>query len=77
MIRLLSTILMYLIDALAKTSAKDDFISPLGIRGFVEDFNPNERQEWEDGIRTCMQRKDWTDLIKHRMSTVTLQDVFF
>jgi len=36
MIVLLLTILMYLIDALAETSAKDDFISPLGVRGFVE-----------------------------------------
>ena len=74
---LLLTILSHLIDALAETSAKDDFIPPSGVSQFVDGFNPNERREWEEGIRTCMQRRDWADLIPHRTPTVTLQDVIF
>jgi len=48
-----------------------------GVSQFVDGFNPNERREWEEGIRTCMQRRDWTDLIPHLRSTVTLQKFFF
>jgi hypothetical protein len=76
---ILAMSLMYLIDELVKTSAKDDFISPSAqhIGRLVEDMNSSERQKWEDGIRTCIQCGDWTSLITHRTSTVTLQDVFF
>ena len=76
---LLSTVFMHLNHALAETSVKVNFISPVTTReakNFVEDFNPNERREWEDGIRTCMERNDWSDLLTHRTYTVTLQDVF-
>ena len=77
MIATLTWILTSIIDALAGTMAEDDYISPLDIRRFVEDFTPDERREWEDGIKACIQRRDWTDLITHRSSTTTLQDVFF
>ena len=78
---LLSTILFYLLYSLAETTAKDSFILPMHLNEveiFVAGFNSNERREWEDdGIRTCMERGDWTVLITHRMYAVTLQDVFF
>ena len=79
MTMLLSRIFMVVVDALARTSVKVKFISPLApteAKLLFEDFNPNERQEWEDGIRTCMERNDWSDLITHRTYIVTLQDVF-
>ena len=75
---LLSTILNSLLSSLAETTAKDDFISPLvpkEAERFVEGFSLDERREWEDGIRTCMESGNWTDLITHRMYPVTLQDV--
>ena len=79
MTMLLSTVLVYVVDALAETSVKVNFILPLTLtkaKKFVENFNPNERREWEDGIRTCMECNDWSDLITHRTYTVTLQNVF-
>ena len=77
---LLSTTLMHLMNALAGTSARFDFISRLTskeAKSFVEDFDPNERREWEDAIRTCMQSGDWTDLITHRAHTVTFCEICF
>jgi len=76
---LISSILMDILFALAETDIKDDFISPLdrNPERFVEGFNIDERQEWEDGIKMCMESGDWSDLITHRMYAVTLQDVFF
>jgi hypothetical protein len=79
MTSLLSTILNSLLSSLAKTTAKDSFISPLvpkEVERFVEGFNLDERREWEDGIRTCMESGDWSNLITHRMYATTLQDVF-
>ena len=73
MTSVLSTILAYLIDALAETSVKFNFISRLtasAAQKIVEDFDPNERREWEDGIRMCMEHGDWGDLITHRAYTV-------
>src|SRR5258708_34960444 len=55
---LLSAILNTLLTSLAKTTAKDSFISPFlpeEAERFVEGFNLDERREWEDGIRTCME----------------------
>ena len=77
---LISSILMDILFALAETDIKDDFISPLSPNQadrFVEGFNIDERREWEDGIKMCMESGDWSDLITHRMYAVTLQDVFF
>jgi hypothetical protein len=76
---LLSTILNSLLFPLAETTAKDSFISPLlqdEAERFVEGFNSDERREWEDKIKKCMESGDWIDLITHRMYAVTLQDVF-
>jgi len=77
---LLSKTLIHLINALAETSAKFDFISPLTskeAKSFVDDFDLDERREWEDAVRTCMQRGDWTDLITHRTHTVTFAKMCF
>jgi len=65
---------------LAETDITDDFILPLNrneAERFVEGFNIDERREWEDGIKMCMESGDWSDLITHRMYAVTLQNVFF
>jgi len=43
---------------------------------FVEGFNPDERREWEDGMKMCMESGDWSDLITHRMYAVTFRGVF-
>jgi len=76
MTAVLSTVLKELIDALSQTSAKVNFISVL-TRREADRFVEDERQELEDRIRTCMESRDWSDLITHRMYAVTLQDVFF
>jgi len=77
---LISSILNDILFALAETDITDDFILPLNrneAERFVEGFNIDERREWEDGIKMCMESGDWSDLITHRMYTVTLQNVFF
>ena len=76
---LISSILNDILFALVETDIKDDFISPLDRNPeiFVEGFNIDERREWEDGIKLCMESGDWSDLITHRMYAVTLQNVFF
>jgi hypothetical protein len=79
MTSLLSTILNYLLSSLAETTAKGSFISPLlpnEAERFVEGFNMDERREWEEGIKMCMETGDWSDLITHRMYAVTLENVF-
>ena len=79
MTSLISQILMRILSSLAATTVKDNFISSpnlLEAKKFVESFNPDERREWEDGIKMCMESGDWSDLITHRMYIVTLQDVF-
>ena len=79
MTSLLSQILTYILSLLAATTAKDNFISPPNLieaEKLVEGFNPDERREWEDGIKMCMESGDWSDLIAHRMYIVTLQDGF-
>ena len=76
----LSMILIALLTSLAKTTAKDSFISPFlpdEADRFVESFNPDERREWVGGIKTCMESGDWSDLITHRMYAVASQDVYF
>ena len=70
----LSAILSSLLFSLAKTTAKDSFISPLGTDEagrFVEGFNIDERRELEDGIKMCLESGDWSGLITHRMYAVT------
>jgi len=76
---LISSILNDILFALAETDIKDDFILPLNrneAERFVEGFNIDERREWEDGIKMCMESGDWSDLITHRMYAVTLQMCF-
>jgi len=76
---LLPTILNALLSSLAKTTAKGSFISPLlpdEAERFVEGFNMDERREWEDGIKMCIESGDWSDLITHRMYAVTARCIF-
>ena len=77
---LLPTILNSLLVLLAKTTVKGSFISPLfpdELERFVEGFNMDERREWEDGIKMCIESSDWSDLITHRVYTVTTKCFFF
>lgn len=77
---LLPTILSFLLSSLAKTTVKGSFISPLPLEEletFVEGFNMDERREWEDGIKMCIESGDWSDLITHRMYAVTARCIYF
>jgi len=79
MTSLLSMILSAVLFLLAKTTAKDSFISPLDTdeaERFVEGFNIDERRELEEGIKMCLESGDWSDLITHRMYAVTARCIF-
>jgi hypothetical protein len=79
MTALLSEILVRLLLSVAKTSVKDHVVGSMyrdQAEEFVKNFNPDERRDWEDGIKMCMESKDWKDLITQRMYAVIARCVF-
>ena len=70
MSELLSMILSALTKALSTTDAKATILAELNgseADNLLQSFNPQERKEWETGLRKGVERRDWSDLITHRM----------
>jgi hypothetical protein len=65
-----------LVGALAKTRLQSSIISfrdPFETHDFVGQFTDDELEEWKNGLRKAVKENDWTDLISHRMSCITLE----
>ena len=64
-----------LTEELAFTDLKGRVITSLNhgqAKVFVKGFNDDELREWVDGVRKCVEKNDWTDLVLHRTSILRL-----
>ena len=62
-------VLMHLTSQLAATYFHGDIIASQTLEGaerLVKSFKKAEFEQWKDGVRTGVERKDWSDLIAHR-----------